>query len=301
MVTDKEVVDIRPVGNEHAVPIEIFLHPTGQKLMVGMGRDAVDRCGIDHRGQRTGLEAFLKRTEELLAEVVLSDDGRRAVLAGHGHAIADIVLQRNGAVLKIDVVRIFALDGDGLGTGHFGLEIRILTEAFPEARPARIAAEVHHRREDPGALCGAGLVGHGLAHLLGIETVEGRGKVDFLRIEGAVGQVGRTVDHVEAVNARNADRLHGLVLDLLDHRSGFSAGVAVVVHDVEDGTDFLLADNVIKLGGIDRFAGVVFEDGDIELDHLAGLLFQTHLRKDLLDFRLNGGVGRDRRSDRALI
>ena len=266
MVTHIEVVDVSPVGDEHAVPSELFLDPAGEEGLVGMGRDAVDGRGIDHGGQGAGAEAGQERAEEFLAKVVLGDDGRGAVLTAGRHAIAHEMLQGHGAVVGVDMVRVLTLDGDGLDAGHLGLEVGILAEAFPDARPARVAAEVHDRGEHPRALRGTGLIGHRLAEHAGIFAVERRGDIDLLRIEGTVGKVGGTMDHVESIDARDADEFHGLLLDLADHRGGLLAAVGGIVHDIEDGTDLVFAEDLLEFRRVDRLMGLVFQDGNVELD-----------------------------------
>ena len=261
-----------------------------------MRRDAVDRGGIDHRGQRARLETLLERAEELLAQVVLGDVGRRTVLAAERHAVAHIMLDAHRGVLQVDVVGVSALDGHRLRAGHLGLQIGILAPALPLAGPARVAAQVHHRREHPGHLGGAGLIGHRMAHHRRVLAVERGAEVDLLRIEGAVGQVGRAVDHIQAVDARDADFLHRDLLDLPDHRGRVLARMRAVVHHIEDGTDLVFAQDLVELGGVQRFVGVVLQHENGELHHLAGLLLQGHPLEDLLDLRLHRLVGGNGRS-----
>ena len=189
MVAGEEVVDVGPVGHEHAVPVQLLLHPAGEEGLVRMRGDAVDGSGIDHRGEGAGLEALLERTEILLAQVVLRDVGGGAVLAGVRHAIAHEMLDAHGRMFQVDMVGILSLDGHGLGAGHLGLQVRVLTPTFPLTRPARVTPEVHHRREHPRALRGACLIGHRMAHHPGKIAVEGGPEVDFLRVEGAVCEV----------------------------------------------------------------------------------------------------------------
>ena len=125
-----------------------------------------------------------------------------------GHTIAHIMLYGDGAVLVVNLVGIGALDGKCLLAGHLGLEVRVLAETLPDARPAGVAAKVHDRGEHPRHTCGTGLIGHGLAHHAGIFPVESCGQVHLLRIEGTVRQVSGAVNHVKAVDARNADFGH---------------------------------------------------------------------------------------------
>ena len=293
MVADIQVVDIGPVGHEHAVPAELLLDPAGQQLVVGVRGDAVDGCGVDHRGQRARLEALLEGTEELLTQVVLGDVGRGAVLAGQRHAVAHEVLDAHRSVLQADMIGVGPLDGDGLHAGHLGLQVRILAPALPVARPAGIAAEVHDRGEHPRHLGGTGLVGHHTAHLEGVVTVEGGAEVDFLRIEGAVREVGGAMDHVQAVKAGNADVLHRAFLDLGDEGGRLLPVQGAVVHHVQDGTHFILAEDDVHLRRIHVVAALRGDDADGKLDHLAGLLLEGHPLEDLFYFCLHIRIGRD--------
>ena len=258
-----------------------------------MRRDAIDGGAVHHGGEGAGAEAFQERGEEFLAEVVLGDNGRRTVLAAHRNAIADEVLEGNGAVLQVNMIGIFPLNGDGFFAGHFRLQIRVFAIAFPQTRPARVAAQVHHRGEHPRHLRGAGLIGHGAAHHAGVFAVEGSGQVNLLRVEGTVRKVGGPMNHVQAIDTGNADGLHGLILDVLDHPGGMLAGMGVVVHHIEDGTHFVLADDFVQFGGIQGLVGLVLEDHNGKLYQLASLFFEGHTFQYLLYLGFNSLVGRN--------
>ena len=288
-----QIVDIGPVGNQHTVPVQLLLDPSGEEELVGVGGNAVDGGGIHHRGKGAGAEALLERAEELLAEVVLGDDGRGAVFAGDGNAIAHVVLDAHGNVLKVDVVGILSLQGDGLLAGHLRLQIGILAIAFPLAGPAAVAAQVHNRREHPGALGCAGLVGHCVAHLARILAVESGGQVDFLRIEGAVGEVAGAVDHIQAVDAGDADKFHRLFLNLCEHGSRVFTRMSCIVKHVQDGAHLVFADDLVQFCGVQGLVGIVLENKDRQLDHLAGFLLQGHALQHLFHLGFNVLVGRD--------
>ena len=292
-----EIVDVGPVRHQQAVPVQLLLHPAGEQQRIGMRRDAVDGGGIHHGSESAGLEAFLERAEEFFAQVILGDIGRGAVLSGERHAIAHEVLEAHGTVLQADVIGVAALDGDRLDAGHLGLQVRIFAETLPDTGPARIAAQVHDGREHPRALCGPGLIGHGPAHREGIVAVEGGTEVDLLGIERTLDQIRGAVDHVQAIDARDTQHFHRLVLDLPDHGGGLLAGMGGVVHHVEDGTHFVFADDLVQFDRIDGFVRVVLNGHDGQLDQLAGLLFQGHAFQDLFDLRLHVLVGRNGRFD----
>ena len=300
MITRVKVVDIGPVGDGHAVPVELFFEPAREQRLVGVCRNAVDRCGIDHHVERSGLQAFLERTEKLLAEVVFRNVSGRTVLARGRNAVAHVVLQTHRDVLQVNVVGVFPLQRDRLNAGHFRLKIRIFTPTLPQTRPAYVPAQVHHGRENPGHLCGTGLVCHGLTHHARVGTIERGTQVDLLRIERTLGQVRCTMDHIEAVDAGDSQQLHRLVLDLFHHRSGMLPAVSGIVHHVEDRTDLVLANYLLEFGRIDGLVGIVFQNHDGKLDHLSGFFLEGHSLEDTFHFGFDIFVTRDGRFHRRL-
>ena len=102
------------------------------------------------------------------------------------------------------------------------------------------------------------------------------------------------MNHVHAIDTRNADGLHALFLDLAHHGGCLLAGMGGVVHHIEDGPHFVLADNLLQLGRVDGLARAVLQHGDVQLDQLTGLLFQGHALQDFFHLgfhRLVGGYG----------
>ena len=293
MVTLEEVVNVGPVRDQHAVPAQLLLHPAAQQNGVGVGGNAVDGGRVHHGGEGAGAEALQEGSEELLAEIVLCNDGRGAVLAGNRNAVTHEVLDGDGGILQADMIGVGALDGQGFLAGHLGLQVGIFTEALPDARPAGVAAQVHHRGEHPRHLGGTGLISHGTAHQAGIFPVEGGRQVYFLRIERTVREVRGTVNHVQAIDAGNADGFHALFLNLAHHGGRLLARMGGVVHHIEDGAHLILADNLVQLGRIDGLAGLVFQYGNVKLDQLAGLFFQGHPLEDLFHLGFYRLVCRD--------
>ena len=295
MVPHIEVVNVGPVGHQQAVPVELFFHPAAEQDGVGVGGDAVDGGRIHHGGEGAGAEAFQERGEVFLPQVVFGDIGRRTVLSGMRNAISHEVLQGHGHVFQVNVVGIGSLQGQRFLTGHFGLQEGVFAEAFPDTRPARVATQVHHRGEHPRHLGGAGFIGHGVAHHTGEIPFEGGADVDFLRIQRAFHQIGGAMDHVHAIDAGNADGFHGLLLDLAHHGSRLLARVGGVMHDVQDGTHLVLADDQVQFQGVDGFVGGIFQGGDVQLDQLAGLFLQGHPCEHTFHFGLHGRVCRNGR------
>ncbi len=145
MVPLKQIVDVGPVGHYHTVPVQTFLHPTGQKFPVGMCRDAVYGCGIDHHRQSACLETILERAEKLLFQIILGHNRRCPVFSRDRNPIGHEMLYADCDMFVINVVRIIALESLCLGDCHLSVKVGILAEALPLSWPDRITAKVHDR------------------------------------------------------------------------------------------------------------------------------------------------------------
>ena len=99
------------------------------------------------------------------------------------------MLDGDGYVLRIDMVRVRALQAEGLLHAHTRLNVRVLAVALPHARPALVAAQVEGRSEDPRDIAGPGLVGADASHLVGESVVERGCKREFLREEDGTGGI----------------------------------------------------------------------------------------------------------------
>src|SRR5690554_8039702 len=138
-----EVVDVGPVGNNHTVPAEVFLEPLGQQLVAGVHGHAVDRSRVDHDGEGAGFNGLQKGRKVLFTQVLLADDGRGPVFAGHRYAVAHVVLHRYGNFFFADVVGVLALEAENGFAAHFGIQIGVFSVAFPHAGPAGIASQIN--------------------------------------------------------------------------------------------------------------------------------------------------------------
>ena len=290
MVADEEVVDVGPVGYEHTVPAEFFLHPAAQKNGICVSRDAVYGSRVHHGGKGACTETFKERGEEFLAEVVLHNVCGSAVLAGCWHAVGHEVLQAHRGMECIHVIGVVTLDGAGFHRGHHCLQVGVLAEALPQTGPARLAAEVHNGRKHPRNACSAGFIGHGFTHYPCIFRLEGGGDVHFLGEKRSVRKIGRSMDHIQAIDTGYAEEVHRHLLNLTHHFKGLNAAVGVVMHSVENGAHLVVSNHIGKLGGIDGLVGVVLDYADIQLDHLAHFLPEAHAGEHLLNLRLNGGI-----------
>ena len=189
MVPLPEVAYVGPVGHYHTVPARRFLGPSGEQFLAGVQHLAVVAGRIDHKGERAGLDAGLERNEVFLLELALGNHRRSAVLTGNRGTIGHEMLDGNGHVLRVDMVRVRTLKAEGLLHSHTGLHIRVLAVALPHARPALVAAQVKGRGEDPRNIAGPGLVGADASHLVGESVVERGCKREFLREEGGAGGI----------------------------------------------------------------------------------------------------------------
>ena len=150
-----------------------------------MDGHAVDARGVDHEGERTGLGSGLERGEILLAYHLRGEVGRSAVLARPRGAIGEIMLDGSGDIVLADMVRVIALIGFDLLGHHPGVHNRTLAETLVDARPARVAAEVHDGIEHPGAVSGTALISRHLSHVADQRHIEGCTYVDGLGENGS--------------------------------------------------------------------------------------------------------------------
>ena len=300
MLTRIKVVHVGPVGDDHAVPVQAFLQPAGQEFLVGMYRDAVDGSGIHHDAERSGADALLERGEITLPELLHGGIGRCTVLARQRNAIGHVMLGTGRDLVGRDVVRIRSLVGNRDFTGHLRREVRIFAPALPAAGPAGVTTQVHDRGEYPRRQGSTGLIGQDIAHVAGVFSVEGGRDIDFLREENGIGEVGRTMDLVQAVQTRNADLFHGNLLETADDPGRMGGGLRPAGDDVQDGPDFITADDFLEFGFIHLDA--VHDLVDRNLDHLPDFFVEGHLFQGLFDIGFEGlvlGDGRRGKSSAA--
>ena len=293
MVAGIEVVNIGPVRHEQTVPAQFFLHPTAEQDGVGMGGNAVDRGTVHHGSKGAGAETLQERSEEFLTQVIGRNDGRSAVLSTDGHTVSHEMFEGNGHILQADVIGVVSLEGLRLLAGHHSLQVGIFSKALPDTRPAGVTPQVHHRGKHPRNLGGTGFISHGRSHHAGINRIKSGSKVNLLGIQGTFDQIRSAMDHVQAIDTRDADSLHGFLLNLTHHIGSMLPSMGTVVHDVQDRAYFILADDFIQLGGINGFVRLVLQDGDGKLDHLACFFLEGHAFQHLLNLGLNGLVGRN--------
>ena len=92
------------------------------------------------------------------------------------------------------------------------------------------------------------------------------------------------MDHIQAIDARDADSLHRHFLHLANELRRLLAALRPVVQHVQDGTDLVVADNLFEFGPVQVLTGLVLHLQDGDLDHLSGFLLEGHPFEDLFYF-----------------
>ena len=275
-----EVVDVGPVGDDDTVPARLFLQPRGQQFTVGMHGHPVDGSRVDHYRGSPLAERGKERGEVLLTQLRGSDVGRCAVLTRPRGAVAHEVLQRDGNVLLINVLRVAALKTEHLLASHLSTQIAVLAEVLPDTGPAGVAAQVDGGTEGPRYADGPGFIGRRLSTLAGNVAVEGSRDVDVLRKQRTALRVGRAVVLVEAEDTGNADVLHRELLNVGNNLLPLLSSRRTGVRSIQDRTYLILTEQRVGLGTVDvehalRVVGAE-EVGD-QLHHLTNLLLQRQV------------------------
>ena len=188
----------------------------------------------------------LKAGEILFKEFAVGDAGGRAVLAADDGAVCQIVLEAGSDIVHADVVGILTLETEGEGGGHAAVDEDILAEAFPYAGPEGGASDVHHRAVYPGDEAGAGLIGGNLADAAGDGDVERCTLAHFLGEERSAEGVVGTVDLIDAIEFGHTVTMEGAdAVDGADDVSPYGGSLCVALGDVEDGSDVVLAEDVV--------------------------------------------------------
>ena len=110
-------------------------------------------------------------------------------------------------MILVDMVGIVALVGLDLRLDHPGIDQRALAEAFIDARPARVAAEVNDGVEHPRAVRGTALVSRDLGHGLYDLCIERGTDVDRLGEKRTSLRISHAVIVIQAVKGRNTEML----------------------------------------------------------------------------------------------
>jgi len=129
------------------------------------------------------------------------------VFARNRYAIPHKMFQTGCHMVLVYSIRIFSLESFYCFDGHLGIDVTVLTIAFPHTRPARIASQVHNRSICPRDTTGFCLVGRYFARTAYQFAVEGGRHVNSLWKEGTVKGIGCTMNLVYTIDTRDANLL----------------------------------------------------------------------------------------------
>ena len=294
----EQVVDVGPVGDQHAVPAEVLLQPLGQVLVACVQRHAVHAGRVDHHGQRARHGCCAERFEVLLPEHLRRQVRRRAVLARPRRAVGKVVLRAGAHVEGVDVVGVLALVSLNLCHHHLRVHHGVLAEALPNTRPSGVAPQVHHRVVHPGAVRGSALVGRNLgppSYQFGIER---RRHVDGLRKERPPHGVRHAMVVVQSVDVGNAQVFHRLPLYEPYPVAPFLYGTRARARCIQYRAHLPPAYNGVQhllVQAPDALVVVLSHNVKVQLQHLSNLLVERHLPQLRLNLPLHGlvaGYGR---------
>ena len=173
-----ELIDGEVVRHHRAVESPLTAEHVGQQPAIAGAHDAVDLLvRVHHRRQAALAHGHLERAEVDIAQLAFGQVRRRPVHPAFGRAVADEVL--GGGDHPVD--EVVALQAPDERQAHLRHEVRVFAVGLLEPAPARITADVEHRRQ--------ALVGTDRAHLaadrVGDRAVvlrpERRGDTDRLR------------------------------------------------------------------------------------------------------------------------
>ena len=199
---------------------------------------------------------------------------------------------------SVDVIRVVPLIALYLSHHHLCVHDGILAKALPDTRPAGIAAKVNHGVIHPRAVGSAALIGSDLSTRLGQFRIERCCQVDRLGEEYSALCISHTMILVEAIDVRNTEILHRLLLNQTDPLLPLFHCVGTCAGRVEYRPHFPFRDTsvehcLIELPHRCRSSLAVILNGhlshhvEVQFEHLTDLLVKVHLRERLFNLRLN--------------
>ena len=197
------------------------------------------------------------------------------------------------ATQVVGIVALIALD---LGFHHASIHNGILAEALVDARPARVTTEVDHGVINPRTVGSTAFVSSNLCTRAGEFGVKRCCEVDGLREERACLRVGHTVVMVEAVDVRNADILHRLLLDELNPLLPLLHSGGTRARCIQDATHLPILDDRVEhlLVHLPHAIGAIAaHDVEVQFQHLPDFLIERHLRQCFLHFLLQRCIAWD--------
>ena len=203
-----QIVDVSPVSDNHAVPLQVLFQPLGQVFVAGMHGNAVDTARVNHDGECSGHDGSTERLEVFLTQQLWRQVGWRTVFARPWRSVCEVVFYAGGYMVFVQVVGVVALVAIDFGLGHTGIDDGILAETLPDARPSWVATQVDDRVVDPRAVSGPAFVGANLGASTCQLRVERCRQIDRLWKQRSALGVGDPMVMVQSVNVRNAYMLH---------------------------------------------------------------------------------------------
>ena len=248
---------------------------------VGAGRHAVDGVEGGHEGPRARVHSRVERRQVHVPKRALRYLRRVVVPPAFRRPVSHEVLGARDDRGRI--VEALALVAAHVGAGEGRPQVRVLAGALGDPPPARVARDVHHRRERPAHALARRLLRREARRLLHQGRVPARRKA-----QGDREKRPEAVDHVEPeedryVQPRALDRLPLVGVGLAGR------------HGVQDAADPALPDQLVAVRPTLRSGPVSESDG--ELVQLAGLFLEGHLPEQGLDpgLRLRARVPRPAR------
>jgi len=209
-----ELLHVEPVADRYALKAELLAEHVLQEVRTGVGGHAVNLAGVDHDGLGARFDGLPERFQVVLTHLDVRNPRRSAVQPRLRDGIPHEMLQRTGHAGS--VAHISALVAPQHTETHDVGQVRILTERFVEAGPARLPSHIEHRREIPRNARGAHVAGRYLGRLLGERRIPGGRQALILRKEHGLPRIVGAVDRVDAVQNRYTKTrlLHGRPLHL---------------------------------------------------------------------------------------
>ena len=176
------------VAHHRAVEMPFAAQNVAQQPYILMARYPVYLIIAGHDGGDAGaLHHRAEGREEILAQFALADRRGRDILAALRLAMPGHVLERRHHLVGADLPAL-ALQAQHRRDAHFAAQIGILAERLLDPAPARIAGDVHHRRQRQMHAPRPHLAGDHRLHLAHQRAVETAGHADRHREHGRVGR-----------------------------------------------------------------------------------------------------------------
>ena len=254
------------VADDDAIETPVLAQQIVEQRLVRRHRHAGHIGERRHDAEHAGLHRRLERRQIDFRQRALRNIDLRIVAPGIHRAIGDEMFGDGGkAALGL---RRRVLKADDFRLGIFGVDEPVLAGAFADAAPARIAADVEHRREGHLNAVARRFLGRFLRRALPRRAVEGAGFRQGDRIDGAM-----AVQHVDGEEQRDFQ-------PRLFHRHPLRLADFLGAPGVEKAAGAAFAHHG---GGIVRAGRAGFDQRRRQHGKLAELFAESHLRDEVFD------------------